>query len=171
MANSIKTPARKSQDQDLSSKSQEFDYTMMDSKQRARMKEMRLTRMFCDVTLVAGNVEIPAHNIILASSSDYFWSMFTIEWKEKESSRITIKDVEPGILTLLVEYCYTRKIVITEDNVGNIFIASKMLLFKEVTETCSQFMKNNIQPDNCLGIKAFAKVHDDTDLISFFTNS
>ena len=171
MASSTNAPASNSQDQNLSSKSQEFRYTMMDSKERARMEEMRLTRMFCDVTLVAGNVEIPAHKIVLASSSDYFWSMFTINWKEKESSRIVIKDVDPEILILLVEYCYTRNILITEDNVGNIFTASKMLLFKEVTEACSQFIKYQIQPDNCLGIKFFAKAQDDTDYIASFTDS
>ena len=91
MARPSNTQAHNSQDKDLSSKSQQFRNTMMDSKIRARMEEMRLTRMFCDVTLVAGNVEIPAHKIILASSSDYFWSMFTINLKEKESSRIVTR--------------------------------------------------------------------------------
>ena len=171
MASSSKTPVSDSQDQGLSSKSLEFRNITLDSKVRASMEEMRQTRILCDVTLVAGNVEIPAHRIVLASSSDYFWSMFTINLKEKESSRIPIKNVEPKILTLLVDYCYTSKIMITQDNVGNIFTASKMFQFSKVTEACSKFIKNQIQPDNCLGIKALAKVYDDTDLISSFTDS
>ena len=134
MATSIKTPVRDSQDHYLFSKSHEFWNTILDSKVRASMEEMRLARILCDVTLVAGNVDIPAHRIVLASTSLYFWSMFTINFKEKESSRIQIKEVEPEILSLLVEYCYTSKISITEDNVGDIFTASKMLQFWEVTE-------------------------------------
>ena len=99
MATSIKTPVRDSQDHYLFSKSHEFRNTILDSKVRASMEEMRLARILCDVTLVAGNVDIPAHRIVLASTSLYFWSMFTINLKEKESSRISIKEVEPEILT------------------------------------------------------------------------
>ena len=171
MASSSNSPVSDSQDQGLSSQSYKYTNIALDSKVRASMEEMRLARILCDVILVAGNMEIPAHRIVLASSSVYFWPMFTVNFMEKESSRIVINNVEPVILALLVEYCYTSKIMITQDNVENIFTASKMLQFWEVTEACSQFIKKQIQPDNCLGIKAFAKVNDDTDLISSFTNS
>ena len=110
MATSIKTPVRDSQDHYLFSKSHEFRNTILDSKVRASMEEMRLARILCDVTLVAENVEIPAHKIVLASSSDYFWTMFTTNFKEKETSRIPIRGVKPFILKLLVEYSYTSKI-------------------------------------------------------------
>ena len=90
---------------------------------------------------------------------------------ENDSSRIPIENVNPVILSLLVEYIYTCEITITQDNVVDIFICSKMLQFWEVTEACSQFIRNQIQPENCLGIKAFAKAQDDTDLISSFTDS
>ena len=132
------------------------------------MEGMRQTRMFCDVTLVAGNVDIPAHRNVLASSSPYFLALLTGSFAESNSSRILIENVEPGILGLLVEYIYTSQISITKDNADRIFIASKMFQFWEVTEACSKFIKNQIQPDNCLGIKAFAKAQDDTDLISSF---
>merc|ERR1719153_56510 len=138
---------------------------------RTGLEEMRLTRMFCDITLVAGNVDIPAHKNILASSSPYFLALLNGGFMENNGSRITIKDVNPDILTLLVEYIYTSKLMITQDNVVNIFICSKMIQLWEVTEACSQFIRNQIQPDNCLGIKSFAKAQDDTDLISSFTDS
>ena len=84
---------------------------------RVVLEEMRQTRELCDITLVAGNVEIPAHKLVLAATSHYFRRMFIIELKEKNFLKITIQDVNPEILTLLVEYSYTSKLMITQDNV------------------------------------------------------
>merc|ERR1719342_1254306 len=112
MARSRMSPVTDSQqDQDLSSKSEEFRNTTLDSKVRAGMEEMRLAGILCDVTLVAGYVDIQAHKLVLANTSHYFYSVF-IEGLEEESSRIKIEDLDPQTLTLLVEYSYTSKIVI-----------------------------------------------------------
>ena len=88
MASSSKTPVSDSQDE--GSSFLEFRNTTMDSKVRAGLEEMRLTRMFCDVTLVAGNVDIAAHRNILASSSPYFLGLLAGGFMENNSSRIQI---------------------------------------------------------------------------------
>ena len=168
MASSSKSPVRDSQqDQGLSSKSEEFRNTTLDSKVRAGMEGMRLGGILCDVTLVAGNVDIPAHKVVLANTSQYFHSMFTGDFKEKESPRIVMEGLEPQILTSLVEYSYTSKVMINQDNVINLYVGSKMLQFWEVAEACSEFLKNQLQLENCLEFKDFAKTHNESDLISY----
>ena len=57
----------------------------------------------CDVTLVAGELEIPAHRMVLASCSPYFYAMFT-SFEEKEKDKVHIQGVDPTALQMLVGY-------------------------------------------------------------------
>jgi len=68
------------------------------------------------VTLLAEGMEIPAHKMVLASCSPYFYAMFT-SFEESHQDRITLQGVDYNALQLLVEYVYTSFVEVTEDNV------------------------------------------------------
>lgn len=72
--------------------------------------------LLCDVTLIADNVEIPAHKMVLAACSPYFYAMFT-SFEESKQDKITLKEIDSQALTLLVEYVYTSEVQVTEENV------------------------------------------------------
>lgn len=72
--------------------------------------------LLCDVTLVAGRVEAPAHKMLLASCSAYFYAMFTA-FEEQRQDRITLQSLEGEALLLLLDYMYTSQIHVNEDNV------------------------------------------------------
>ena len=128
MACSINYAVSGSKNHDLSSQPQhKYKNMMMDSKIGDGLQEMRHKMMFCDVSLVADNVDIPAHRNILASSSKYFSRLLTGSFVEKDKFSISINDVKPEILTSLVDYIYSSEIIITKDNVEQLFITSKML--------------------------------------------
>ena len=73
------------------------------------MNSMRLSGLLCDVTLVADNTEVPAHKMVLASSSSYFCAMFT-GFTERDSSRVVLQGVDPEALHILVDYVYTSQV-------------------------------------------------------------
>lgn len=72
--------------------------------------------MLCDVTLVADNVEIPAHKMVLAACSPYFYAMFT-SFEESKQDRITLQGVDSYALQILVDYVYSSEVHVTEENV------------------------------------------------------
>lgn len=73
--------------------------------------------LLCDVTLVAGDVEILAHKNVLSACSQYFYAMFTGEMAESKSDCITLQAIDPKALLLLVDFIYTSEIYVTEENV------------------------------------------------------
>lgn len=61
----------------------------------------------CDVTLVAGQVRIPAHRLVLCAASDYFAAMFNSGLSETNLGEVVLKDVDPDALAVLIRYVYS----------------------------------------------------------------
>lgn len=68
------------------------------------------------MVLVADSVEVPAHKMVLAACSPYFYAMFN-SFEESRQDRITLQGVDHQALVLLVNYVYTSEVQVTEDNV------------------------------------------------------
>ncbi|KAI2656731.1 Kelch-like protein 3 [Labeo rohita] len=130
------------------------------------MNDLRSRRMLCDVLLVAGEVEIPAHRVVLASCSPYFCAMFTGDMSESKAHHVEIRDVDGQTLLKLVDYIYTAEIEVSEDNVQVLLPAASLLQLMDVRQVCCDFLQTQLHPTNCLGIRAFADLHACTGLLS-----
>ena len=128
------------------------------------MNSLRQTEQLCDVVLDVEGETVAAHRVVLASLSAYFRAMFTQQMAESKQRLITINGVDPSTLKSLVEYAYTATIDISEDNVQSILSAASVLQFQEVKQACSEFLRRQLDTDNCLGIKVFAEAHGCNDL-------
>lgn len=120
----------------------------------------------CDVTLIADGMEIPAHKMVLASCSPYFYAMFT-GFEESRQDRITLQGVDYHALQLLVEYVYTSLVEVTEENVQVLLTAANLLQLTDVRDACCDYLQTQLDPSNCLGIRDFADLHGCVDLFNY----
>ncbi|TRY63322.1 hypothetical protein TCAL_02595 [Tigriopus californicus] len=119
----------------------------------------------CDVVIHVGNRKIYAHKVILAACSPYFRAMFTGELAESRQTEVTIRDVEETAMEILVDFCYSAKIVVEEANVQTLLPAACLLQLQEIQDVCCVFLKRQLDPSNCLGIRAFADTHACRELL------
>ncbi|CAL8075498.1 unnamed protein product [Calicophoron daubneyi] len=132
----------------------------------AGLNELRRCGQFCDVVLQAGSTKIPAHRNVLASSSQYFYAMFTGPMAEARSPCVQIQGIDPETLTLLIDFVYTGEIMVSEETVQALLPAANLLQMTNVRDACCEFLKSQLHPSNCLGIQRFAYLHDCPDLLA-----
>ncbi|KAF1770442.1 hypothetical protein GCK72_002261 [Caenorhabditis remanei] len=130
-----------------------------------QLGNLRNQDVLCDVTLVCGWKRVNAHRVVLSSCSSYFLSMFTSQMSECYM-KIPMEEIEPPTLEALVEFCYTGSISIDDSNVQDILPAAGLLQLHEVQSACCEYLKRQLDPSNCLGIRAFADTHSCKELLS-----
>ena len=92
--------------------------------------------------------------------------MFQGELSESKQETVTLKEVDSSAVEQLIKFVYTSNIEVGEENVQSLLPAANLLQLSEVKEACSDFLKEQLHPSNCLGIKEFADVHSCLDLLS-----
>jgi len=123
-------------------------------------------KQLCDVILVADDVEIHAHRMVLASCSPYFYAMFT-SFEESRQARITLQSVDARALELLIDYVYTATVEVNEDNVQVLLTAANLLQLTDVRDACCDFLQTQLDASNCLGIREFADLHACVELLNY----
>ncbi|XP_014328909.1 kelch-like protein 30 [Xiphophorus maculatus] len=119
-----------------------------------------------DVTLSAGGRDFPCHRGVLALCSMYFRSMFSGDFVESIAARVELQDVNPDILSCLLDFAYTGKLTINQSNVEGLICTSSQLQFQTVRAVCSRYLQNQIDETNCLGILEFGEIHGCPEVVA-----
>lgn len=115
--------------------------------------------------------------------------MFTGELVESRQTEVTIRDIDENAMELLIDFCYTSHIMVEEGNVQTLlpaacllqlaeiqvgffryltvylFLNSHLMSFRKFQDICCEFLKRQLDPTNCLGIRAFADTHSCRELL------
>ncbi|XP_016352717.1 kelch-like protein 30 [Sinocyclocheilus anshuiensis] len=119
-----------------------------------------------DVTLSAGGRDFPCHRGILALCSHYFHSMFSGDFVETITARVELHDVDPNVLSSLLDFAYTGKLTINKNNVEGLICTSSQLQFHTVRSVCSRYLQHQIDATNCLGILEFGEIHGCPEVVA-----
>ncbi|XP_014244657.1 kelch-like protein 10 isoform X2 [Cimex lectularius] len=122
--------------------------------------ELREMNMLCDAVIrLEDGSSFPVHRAILSACSSYFRSLFTTTLHQSEKTDVLLPGLASNILGALLEYAYLRRITITEDNVTYLLSAADYLAILGVIEQCCEFLKTQLNPENCIGILKYARDH------------
>ncbi|OXB80918.1 UNVERIFIED_CONTAM: hypothetical protein H355_016935 [Colinus virginianus] len=126
---------------------------------------LRQQRLFTDVLLHAGNRSFPCHRAVLAACSRYFEAMFSGGLKESQDSEVNFHNsIHPEVLELLLDYAYSSRVIINEENAESLLEAGDMLEFQDIRDACAEFLEKNLHPTNCLGMLLLSDAHQCTKL-------
>ncbi|XP_064648422.1 kelch-like protein 10 [Lineus longissimus] len=70
---------------------------------------------------------------------------------------ITVPGVEDDMMAAVIQYAYTRKTEITEENVIHLLPAADQLNMLGLVKQCAEFLIHQLSPENCVGFRAFAR--------------
>lgn len=126
----------------------------------AQLNTLRQHRMFTDVTLWAGDRAFPCHRAVLAASSRYFEAMFSHGLRESRDDAVHFRDsLHPEVLELLLDFAYSSRIAISEENAASLLEAGDMLQFPDVRDAAAEFLERHLFPSNCLGLMLLSEAH------------
>uniref|UniRef100_A0A2K6GWZ1 BTB domain-containing protein n=1 Tax=Propithecus coquereli TaxID=379532 RepID=A0A2K6GWZ1_PROCO len=133
----------------------------------AQLKSFYDARLLCDVIEVVTPGSGPGtgrlfscNRNVLAAACPYFKSMFTGGMYESQQASVTMHDVDAESFEVLVDYCYTGRVSLSEANVQRLYAASDMLQLEYVREACASFLARRLDLANCTAILKFADAFD-----------
>nr|XP_048686516.1 peroxisomal membrane protein 11C isoform X2 [Caretta caretta] len=121
---------------------------------------LRKRHLFTDVVLRAGNQAFHCHRAVLASCSRYFDAMFNGGLKESKDTEVNFHNsLHPEVLELLLDYIYSARVLINEENAESLLEAGDMLQFQDIREASADFLEKNLHPANCLNMLLLSYAH------------
>ncbi|XP_072220476.1 kelch-like protein 40a [Leuresthes tenuis] len=107
---------------------------------------------FVDCVLKIQDKEFRCHRLVLAASSPFFKAMFLSDLEESKKREIVLKDVDAGVMGMILRYLYTSDINLTEQNVQDIFMIANMYQIPSIFSVCVTYLQEKLVLANCLAI-------------------
>ncbi|GAU97902.1 hypothetical protein RvY_09125 [Ramazzottius varieornatus] len=114
----------------------------------------------CDVAIVVGQTTVDAHKKVLSHFSPYFRAMFEARMAESQQDIIELHDVDATAVEDVIGFAYSGKLTLRQDNVQQITETGSMFQLGLILIECCRYLRNELDPANCLGIAQFADTYN-----------
>ena len=126
----------------------DIEYT---SRLATTMAEFRNSGQLCDVVLASQGKTFNAHKIVLASSSSFFRSLFTVDMSEKHKHTIDMENIDPATMSRVLDYVYTGSISESKaQDARELYLAADYLILPGLKHKAVEIMVEALSAENCL---------------------
>ncbi|XP_048825563.1 kelch-like protein 25 [Brienomyrus brachyistius] len=126
----------------------------------AHLNAFRKESTFTDMTLRAGGRSFSCHRAVLAACSCYFEAMFGAGLRESLDGEVDFRDsVHPEVLEVLLDFAYSSRVIIDEENAESLLEVADMLQFHDIRDAAAEFLEKNLHVTNCLGMMLLSDAH------------
>ncbi|XP_072170362.1 kelch-like protein 38 [Diadema setosum] len=119
------------------------------------LNDQRHDRKFVDVRLCVEKEELLCHRVVIATIDDVMEKRMV---HTVDSGKVTIEDVTPSVLRMIVNYTYTSRLEIFEENAKEALRLASMMKHSSAIRKCSDFLRGMLDPANCLEIQRTASM-------------
>ena len=124
-----------------------------------KLATLRKSQQICDICIKIGNRKFYAHKAVLVASSPYFEAMFLSGMTECRQDEVELLETDPEAFDSLLNFFYEGEVCIERANVQSILSSASVFQVAHLKHACSEYLKGQLSPDNCLGIINFAEAH------------
>lgn len=117
------------------------------------LKELLNENKLIDCVLKVGDRSIPCHRLILAACSPYFRELyFSDEGKDVDNKEVSLENLDPNIMEVIVNYMYSAEIDINDSNVQDILAVANRFQIPSVFTVCVNYLQKSLSKRNCLAV-------------------
>lgn len=119
--------------------------------------DIKLLEFLSDFTVVVDHIEFKTHKFLLASRSNYFRAMLFNNNTATRKRRVTLEDIKPDTMQTILDYFYTSRLIVNEDNLYDLLEAGIRFQLESISQLCHKFiLKLNLDIINCLSVLKIA---------------
>ena len=113
----------------------------------SKLTQLQMDDSYTDVTIKAGTREFKAHKAVLAASSGYFMSLFTLGFQERSQSVVTIDCLPCESVMQLLHFCYTASLDLSDENILDIIQSACYLQMEHAIQLSFDYVKTTKRCD------------------------
>lgn len=107
---------------------------------------------------------VPIHRVVLTAASKYFLALLGPNFEEGSKTEFVLDDTDGETFKAIVDFCYTGRINLTEENVTKYLAIASSVQFDLLEEKCWQFYAANLIVANSVSTLIVAEKYSNADL-------